>query len=139
GIGAGLSAFGLYDGMAELSGWAPTVAVLAGTVLSGNAALALMADVVIATRASEMGMWAPGAQGPFTRTVEEHEAVGDVDIVVDDEAAAVGAVKTYLSYQRDLPVGAPAAGAEAIGSLVPDNRRRPYDMRKIVAAFADDG
>src|SRR5439155_22003056 len=96
-------------------------------------------DVVIATRASEMGMWAPGAQGPVTRAVEEHEAVGDVDIVVDDEAAAVAAVKAYLSYQRDLPDGAPAAGAEAIGALVPDDRRRRYDMRKIVAAFADDG
>ena len=41
--------FGVFDGLAELSGWAPTVAVIAGRARAGNAALALFCDFIVAT------------------------------------------------------------------------------------------
>ena len=39
----------LYEGLAELSGWAPSVAIVSGRALDGNAGLAMLADCVIAT------------------------------------------------------------------------------------------
>ena len=37
----------LYDGLAELSGWSPTIAVVTGRALDGHAGLALLCDMVV--------------------------------------------------------------------------------------------
>jgi acetyl-CoA carboxylase carboxyltransferase component len=72
-------------------------------------------------------------------SAEEHEKMGDVDLVVADEEAAAAAVKAYLGYWSiDLPSGPPSAGAGNIGAIIPVNRRQAYDMRKVLTAFADD-
>ena len=139
-----------FDGLAELSGWVPTVAVLCGRVLDGQAALAFLCDVVIGVRGATVGSAEDGGpDGPVTRTVEELAARGEVDLVADDEGAAITAARRYLSYWFDDPAlaadldgvasGTASATATAIGGVVPDNRRRAYDMRRIIAAFADEG
>jgi acetyl-CoA carboxylase carboxyltransferase component len=124
----------VYDGLAELSGWAPTVAIVTGRALDGHAGLAFLCDLVIGVRGTAMGSDAA------TRSVEEHAARGDVDVVVDDEATAIAAARTYLRYWfDDGGSGQASPDHDHIHAVVPDNRRRPYDMRKLIGAFADEG
>ncbi len=131
--------WGILDGLAELSGWAPTVAVVSGRALDGHAALALLSDLVVATRGSALGaLPEDGHAEPVLRTVEDHARAGNVDLVVDDDAAAVAAVRRYLTlYLAEQTDAEVSSGYQDIGSLIPDNRRRPYDMRRVIEAFAD--
>src|SRR5204862_7149640 len=58
--GVGMSnQVGTFDGMALLSGWVPTVAVVSGRSFAGNASIAGMSDVVFATRGSAIGIGGP--------------------------------------------------------------------------------
>lgn len=132
----------LYDGLANLSGWAPTVAIVSGRALDGNAGIAMLSDFVVATRGSFIGSWgtseSPGE--PVIRPVEDFEKTGNIDLVVEDEAAAIEATQKYLSfYLQELPDGEPPPEYQEIASIIPENRRRPYDMRKVIRAFADAG
>jgi acetyl-CoA carboxylase carboxyltransferase component len=77
-----------------------------------------------------------------------HEESGVVDDVVEDEAAAMAAIRRFLSYLPQNvwempPVVAsddPADRAEAfLASIVPENRRQVYDMRRIVEGVVDRG
>ncbi len=75
-----------------------------------------------------------------------HEKSGLVDDVVEDENAAFDAIKRFLSYlppnvwelpPRGVSV-APAEQASAeLETIIPANRRRIYDMRRVVAAIVD--
>ena len=125
-----------YDGLAELSGWVPTLAVITGRAVDGHAGLAFLCDHVIGVRGSTVGAFDGDAL--LERPVEAYAARGDIDVLVGDEAAASRAVRSYLSYWFDDPTSAePSPSADQMGRIVPENRRRPYDMRKVIAAFAD--
>jgi acetyl-CoA carboxylase carboxyltransferase component len=127
----------VYDGLAELSGWAPTVAVVSGRALDATAGLAFLCDFVIGVAGSTIG----GSAGDqvIERPVEDYAARGEIDLLVEDEQAAVAAARSYVSFWTTTTVGPgePSPSHEKIGSIVPDNRRQPYDMRKLVTAFAD--
>ncbi len=139
----------LYDGLAELSGWSPTIAIVSGRALDGHAGIAMLSDFVVATRNSKLGSWetlepvsgdAYGDAGrkPTVRSVEDYERTGNIDLIVEDEAAAIKAVQQYLTYYlRDLTDFEPAPNHDEIASIIPENRRRPYDMRKVITSFAD--
>jgi acetyl-CoA carboxylase carboxyltransferase component len=92
---------------ARLSGRVPLVAVVSGYCFAGNAALAGVCDVIIATPEASLGMGgpamieggglgvvAPDEVGPMSIQVPN----GVVDLLVEDEAAAVAAARRYLSY-----------------------------------------
>ena len=147
---------------ARLNGRVPVLAIVAGRCFAGNAALAGCADVIIATRGSNLGMGGPamvegGGLGVFSPeqigpSPVQH-ANGVIDILVDDEAAAVAAARHYLSFfQGRLTAGAnvnPAEDAEAqaamapdpmaLRALVPENRLRVYDTRAAIHGIADTG
>jgi acetyl-CoA carboxylase carboxyltransferase component len=126
------------DGLAELSGWAPSVAIVSGRALDGHASLAFLCDLVIGVAGSTIG----GSAGAVVaeRAIEDYAARGEVDMVLDDEAAAIAAARRYLEYwtAADRDGGEASRTHKEIGTIVPDNRRRPYDMRKLIAAFADE-
>ncbi len=125
--------FELYDGLAELNGWAPTVAIANGRSVDGHAGIAMLCDLVIATTAAEFGT----REGHF-RGAQAYAKSGDVDVLVETESEAIAAARRYLRlYLIDDVPGEAAADAAAIADVVPENRRRPYDMRRIIAAFAD--
>lgn len=127
----------VYEGLAELSGWAPSVAVISGRTLDGNAGIAMLCDLVVATAGSEVGTRGPDGR-PVTRPVEELAADGSVDIVVDDEAEATAVVADYLNYWAGgFEQGQPSATHDAITSIIPDDRRGPYDVREVMVALAD--
>lgn len=139
---------GTFDGMAMLSGWVPTVAVVSGRSFAGNASIAGLSDVVFATKGSAIGMGGPplveAALG-VSLTPEElapsemHERTGGIDLLIDSDAEGAELVRRYLSYfvvkRTD---GMPSPTHDTIRALVPDNRRGVYDMRKVVHALADD-
>lgn len=125
--------FELYDGLAELNGWAPTVAIASGRAIDGHAGIAMLSDLVIATRDAEFG-----TQEGHCRSADDYAKSGDVDLLVDGEREAIATARAYLRLfvVDDVP-GVPAADATTISDLIPENRRRPYDMRRVVEAFAD--
>ena len=139
---------GTFDGMALMSGWVPTVAVVSGRSFAGNASIAGMSDVVFATRGSAIGIGGPplveAALG-ISVTPEElassemQEEIGGADLLIDSDAEGAELVRRYLSYflvARTDGLSSPTH--DTIRSIVPDNRRGVYDMRKIVHALADD-
>ncbi|MEI6759814.1 MAG: carboxyl transferase domain-containing protein [Betaproteobacteria bacterium] len=141
-----------FASFARLNGRVPVLAIVAGRCFAGNAALAGCADVIIATRASNLGMGGPamvegGGLGVFRpeqigpSTVQH--ANGVIDILVNDEAAAVAAARHYLSFfQGRLPAdsdGAMAPDPLALRALVPENRLRVYDTRAAIHGIADTG
>ena len=136
--------FGLFDGMAELSGWIPTVAIVSGPSFAGHASLAAFSDFLIATRGSSIGMGGPpmveAALGVRLTPselagVDMHDRSGGIDLLVDDEPAAIAAARRYLGFYRDQPSGEPSTAAGEVRSTVPDEGA--YDMRDVIEALVD--
>ncbi len=136
-------AFALW---ARLSGLVPRIAIVAGRCFAGNAVLAGAADLIVATEDIALGMGGPamvegGGLGRF-----EPEAIGPaatqsangvIDVLVADEADAVAATKRLLSYFQGPVAESTAPDQEALRELVPERRRRAYDVRGAVRGLAD--
>ncbi len=137
-----------FSQFAALSGKVPVVGVVHGRCFAGNAALLGCADVIISTRAANIGMGGPamiegGGLGVFRPEeigpAAELFANGVVDVLVDDEAAAVATTRQYLGYFQGATSDWQAADPRALRHLVPENRLRVYDMRAVISALADTG
>ena len=145
-IVAGLDcrAFHLF---ARLSGLVPLVGIASGYCFAGNAALLGCCDVVIATEDSSIGMGGPamiegGGLGVYDAgdigPIDVQHTNGVVDLRVNDEPAAVAIAKRYLSYfTRTEKPGTPK-DPDALGDLIPANRKRVYDIRTVIDALLDD-
>lgn len=131
---------------ASLSGKVPLVGILSGYCFAGNAALMGCVDVIIATENSNLGMGgpamiqfgglgevSPGEVGP----VEVQRKNGVVDLVVSDEEEAVKAARKYLAYLQGETESGEAWDQRLLRHLVPENRKRMYDMRKVIRTLAD--
>ena len=137
---------GFFEALAALTGWVPLIAVVSGPCFAGHATLAAFCDIIVSTRGSTIGMGGPpmveAAFGTRLKAselgpVEMHEQIGGIDLLMDDEHAAIEAVRAYLSYYYDRPTGEPSPTAASIRSLVPDDG--PYDMREVILALMDAG
>ncbi|WP_372927703.1 carboxyl transferase domain-containing protein, partial [Marinobacter sp.] len=134
--------------MARLSGNVPLVGIASGRCFAGNAALLGCCDVIIATRNATIGMAGPamiegGGLGRFmpeeVGPVSTQSRNGVVDIVAKDEADATRIAKQYLAcFQGDLSAGE-AADQRELRHLIPENRLRVYDIRKVIETLADRG
>ena len=126
--------FDLLDGLAELNGWAPTVSIVSGECRDGHAAIAMLTDFTVATQAAHFRV----QDGPEVAAVD-HAKAGNVDLVVADEAAAIDAARAYLDFyvQAHRDDTEPPAGSDEIADVIPENRRRPYDMRAVMARLVD--
>jgi acetyl-CoA carboxylase carboxyltransferase component len=138
-------AFALFG---RLSGLVPLVGIASGYCFAGNAALLGCCDVVIATEDSSIGMggpamieggglgvFAPGEVGP----IEVQDANGVVDLRVADEREAVAAAKRYLSYFRGRTEAARTPDQRLLRQLIPEQRKRAYDVRRVVDGLFDEG
>jgi acetyl-CoA carboxylase carboxyltransferase component len=137
-------AFNLF---ARLSGLVPLVGIASGYCFAGNAALLGCCDVVIATEDSNIGMGGPamiegGGLGVFepgeVGPIEIQAANGVVDLRVSDDAEAVAAAKRYLSYFHGPTESAQPKDQHTLRHLIPTNRKRIYDVRKVIDALLDD-
>jgi acetyl/propionyl-CoA carboxylase alpha subunit/acetyl-CoA carboxylase carboxyltransferase component len=127
---------------------APRIAVNAGYAFAGNGLLFGAADVRIATRDSSIGLAGPvmiEAGGLGTCTPEEVgpapvlAALGVVDVLADDEAEATALASLALGHLRGDVVPGEAADQRLLRHLVPEDRKRAYDVRTVVSTVADEG
>ncbi|WP_374575587.1 carboxyl transferase domain-containing protein [Phenylobacterium sp.] len=132
----------------RLSALVPQIGIANGRCFAGAAVLLGCCDVIIATEGSTIGVGGPAlieAAGMGVYTPEEVGPIsiqapsGVVDIVVKDEAEAVAAAKQYLAYfQGALPAWT-CADQRLLRHLIPENRLRVYDVRKVIDVLADEG
>ncbi len=148
---------GTFASFARLNGRVPVVGIVAGRCFAGNAALLGCADVIIATRDSNIGMGGPamvegGGLGVFKPEQIGPSGVqhgnGVIDILVDDEAQAVAAAKHYLSFFQGCTADVAGVVGAAVGlapdplalrHVVPENRLRVYDTRAAMTGVVDTG
>lgn len=137
-----------FAAYARLSGQVPVVGIVHGRCFAGNAALVGCSDVIIATRASNLGMGGPamiegGGLGVFRPedigpSGVQH-AGGVIDILADDEAQAVAAARHYLSFFQGRIKDWTAPDPRALRQVVPENRLRVYDTRQAMEGLVDQG
>ena len=136
-----------FRSLGALRGRVPLVAVVSGRCFAGNAALAGICDVIIATPDANLGMGGPamisgGGLGEFAP-----EAIGPIDVqrrngvvhaVADDEADAVDRARRYLGYLAGPVEEWSAPDPRVARHVVPENRLRAYDVRAAIAAIVDE-
>jgi acetyl/propionyl-CoA carboxylase alpha subunit/acetyl-CoA carboxylase carboxyltransferase component len=137
-----------FSQFAALSGHVPVIGIVHGRCFAGNAALLGCADLIIATAASNVGMGGPamiegGGLGVYRPEeigpAAELHAAGVIDVLVADERAATAAAKQALAMFQGRTASWSAADPHALRGLVPENRLRAYDMRRVLHALADTG
>ncbi|WP_179661409.1 acyl-CoA carboxylase subunit beta [Nocardioides panzhihuensis] len=130
----------------ELEGVVPRIAVVSGRCFAGNAVLAGSADLRIATPDANLGMAGPamiagGGLGSFAPEeigpVKDQTTNGVIDLLVEDEAAAVQAVRAVLAYLEPAADGGEADDQADLRTLLPHNDREAFDVRPVVEALAD--
>ena len=147
-----------FASIAQAMATAPVVSAAVGAVAGFPAARLVASHLALMTRHTAQVLVA----GPAvveralgeTRSKEElggarvHERSGVVDNVVEDEREAFDAIRTFLGFLPthvgELPPRLESADdlgrrEEELLSIVPRNRRRIYDMRRIVALVFDRG
>jgi len=137
---------GTWGKLALLNGKVPTICIIDRYSFAGNAALAGCCDVLIATKTSSIGMGGPAMIEGGGLGVFPPEAVGPadvqyqngvIDILVENEAEAVSVAKKYLSYFQGRAKEWEAPDQTLLRSVLPERRRRAYDIRKIINILAD--
>ena len=144
--GIGMDVF-TFTQWSRLSGLVPLVGVNSGYCFAGNTALLGCCDVIIATRNSTIGMGGPamiegGGLGIFSPRevgpMSVQVANGVVDILVEDEAEATQVAKQYLSYFQGPIKEWAAPDQRRMRHLVPENRKRIYQVRDVIDTLADE-
>ena len=137
-----------FAAFAELNGEVPVIGIVSGRCFAGNAAFLGCCDVIIATRDANIGMAGPamiegGGLGVFRPEdigpASVQFANGVVDMLVENEAAAVRAAKHYLSMFQGPTARWEAPDPLLLRGVVPENRLRVYDSRTAIAGIADVG
>ncbi len=134
--------------LAALRGRVPLVSVVSGRCFAGNAALAGLCDVIIATPDANIGMggpamieggglgvYPPEAIGPIE--VQRHNGV--VSLVARDESHAVSLAKRYLSYFQGRLAEWEAPDPRLARHVVPEDRLRAYDIHRAIESIIDVG
>jgi acetyl-CoA carboxylase carboxyltransferase component len=143
--GLDVMAFALW---ARLSGLVPRIGVASGRCFAGNAALLGCSDLIIATPDASIGMGGPAMieggglgvvdadkVGPFDVQVKN----GVIDIAATDEVDAVRLARHALSFFQGPVTAWEAPDQRPLRDVVPENRRRAYDVHRAVEIIADTG
>ncbi|MFX1760146.1 carboxyl transferase domain-containing protein [Rhodococcus sp. As11] len=147
GPGAGLE-LPTFRSMASLRGRVPTVAIVSGRCFAGNAALAGVCDVLVATPDANIGMGGPAMIEGGGLGVHRPEDIGPIDVqrrngvvhvAARDEAHAVDVARRYLAYFTAPHEDRQAPDPRLTRHVVPENRLRAYDVRSAIDAIADIG
>lgn len=141
----------------ELLGEVPVITAVMGTAAGGPAARAMLAHVSMMVRGASQVF----AAGPAvvkralgeTLSAEDLggaavavDQAGAIDNAYDSEADCFAAIRRLLSYLPQnvwspppfVETGDPVdRREEKLLSIIPRNRRQPYDMRKLIAMVAD--
>lgn len=133
---------------AKASGVAPRIAVNNGYCFAGNAVLFGCADVTIATKSSYIGMGGPamiegGGLGQVAPTevgpMDVQAENGVVDLLAENEIEATAMAKQLLGYFQGRVSTHACDDQRQLRTLIPEDRKRAYDMRAALALMADTG
>jgi acetyl-CoA carboxylase carboxyltransferase component len=134
--------------LASLRGRVPLVSIVSGYCFAGNAALAGVCDVIIATPDANIGMGGPAMIEGGGLGVYPPEAIGPIDVqrhngvvslIARDEAHAVALAKQYLSYFQGSLDDWAAPDPRLARHVVPQNRLRAYDVHRAIESIVDVG
>ncbi|WP_264990982.1 acetyl-CoA carboxylase family protein, partial [Mycobacterium kiyosense] len=137
-----------FAALAGLSGRVPLVSIVSGRCFAGNAALAGVCDVIIATPDANIGMGGPAMIEGGGLGVYPPEAIGPIDVqrrngvvslVARDEAHAVALAKQYLSYFQGSLGSWEEPDPRLARHVVPENRLRAYDVHRAIESIVDVG
>jgi len=146
-----------FERSVELLGEVPVVCAVLGTAAGGPAGRAILAhwSVMVKDTSQVFAAGPPVVERSLRQKVTKEElggaavavaAAGTIDDVADSEAQCFAMIRRFLSYVPQnvwalpptLDLGDPPARAEEeLLSIVPRNRRRAYDMRRIIRLVAD--
>ncbi|MEQ1776059.1 MAG: carboxyl transferase domain-containing protein [Burkholderiales bacterium] len=146
-----------FERSVELLGIVPVVSAVMGTAAGGPAGRAILShwSVMVKGTSQIFAAGPPVVQRSLGETVTKEElggaqvavdVAGTVDNVVDSEIACFAAIRKFLSYlpQNVWTLPPRVACADPIGrrdeallSLVPRDRRQPYNMRKLISLIVD--
>ncbi len=144
--------------LADCSGVVPTILIVDGPAVSGPALLLGLADFVIMTDASYAFVSGPAMVAEFTGVMIDNDELGGAashsrysgaaSLIAPDLAGAVQAAEQLLAYLpgnvNELPPNwetddDPQRETPEAGTLIPPSSTGSYDVRKVIAALADDG
>jgi acetyl/propionyl-CoA carboxylase alpha subunit/acetyl-CoA carboxylase carboxyltransferase component len=148
-----------FASLARLRGTVPLIAIVSGRTFAGNAALAGVCDLIIATPEANIGMGGPAMieGGGLGRHRPEdigpvgvHSVNGVIDIVAEGEAEAVAFARESLqilqgrtndesrnAVERPMGDDGARAAAERARTIVPADRLRTFAIRDVIDAIAD--
>ncbi|WP_419319639.1 carboxyl transferase domain-containing protein [Caulobacter sp. ErkDOM-E] len=137
-----------FRSFAQLSGVVPKIAIAAGRCFAGNAAIAGLSEIIIATKDSNLGMGGPAMIEGGGLGVFKPEQIGPsahqwtngvIDILADDEAHATRLAKQALSYFQGTLADWTAPDQRRLRQAIPENRLRVYDVRTLITGLVDEG
>jgi len=134
----------------------PWVSTLMGQCYGSSTWYAAMSDFVVMRKGSVMAIASPNVTSIAIGKPIDPEELGGwklltgvsglADLAVDTDQQALDAVKRFLSYmpahhaeappERPVPAGSGDA-CRKILDIVPEERNKVYDVRKVIAAVAD--
>jgi acetyl-CoA carboxylase carboxyltransferase component len=146
-----------FDRSIELLGKVPVVCAVMGTAAGGPAGRAILAhwSVMVKGTSQVFAAGPPVVERSLGQKIDKEELggaavavdmAGTIDNFAKDEAACLEMIRRYLSYMPanvwELPPVVPAGDPvdrmeEALLSIVPRERRRPYDMRRLIKLIVD--
>ena len=136
----------------------PWVSAILGQCFGSSAWYACLSDFVVMRKGAIMAVASPAlASLAIGQKVEPEdlggwklhsEETGLIDRVAETDEEALAEIRQFLSYMpshnaetppvADVPAGSDEA-AEEILQILPDSRKRGYDVRKIIECIVDQG
>ncbi len=156
-VGAPVNAVPRFKSVAQALATVPVASAALGAVAGLPAARLVASHFSVMTEASQILVAGPKVveRALDKRQTKEdlggpdvHARNGVVDNLVEDEAAALSEIRRFLSYlppnvwelapcaSADDPAG---RRAEELIEIVPRNRRKIYDMRRVIDLVLDEG
>lgn len=148
-----------FETSVALLGAVPVVSAVLGTAAGGPAGRAILShwSVMVRDTSHIFAAGPPVVERSLGQKVTKEELggarvavdiAGLADNIANSEAECFGMIRRYLSYMPDnvweLPpvvdTGDPADRAEEeLASIVPRDRRKPYNMRRLIELVVDKG
>jgi acetyl-CoA carboxylase carboxyltransferase component len=146
-----------FERCVELLSCVPVVSAVMGTAAGGPAGRAILShwSVMVEGQSQIFAAGPPVVERSLGERVDK-EALGGAKVAVDlggsvdnavaSEAEAVAAIRRFLSYLPQnvwqappalAPADPPDRREEALLSIVPRDRRKPYNMRKLIGLIVD--
>ncbi|MEM7407999.1 MAG: carboxyl transferase domain-containing protein [Pseudomonadota bacterium] len=148
-----------FERSVELLGEVPVASAVLGTAAGGPAGRAILShfSVMVSGSSQIFAAGPPVVKRALGQTISKEELggpgvavrkAGAIHNVVASEAEAFEQVRRFLTYMPTNVWELPPVTAtddpadrmdEALATIVPENRRQPYNMRKLVQKVVDDG